>query len=196
MGRIRFTLTPGLITAMAVALLFGLSLFLRAYLPHDMVFSGDQVKFVGADAYYHMRLVDSLVQNFPNYTTFDPYLYYPYGSTWQYMPFFDLLIAASALVVGLGSPTLHTIEAVAAYMPAILGALTVIPVYFIGKELFSRKAGLLAAALIAILPGEFMGRSLLGATDHHIAEVLFSAAAMLFFIMAITSAREKRLIPI
>ncbi|HEY90481.1 MAG TPA: oligosaccharyl transferase, archaeosortase A system-associated, partial [Dehalococcoidia bacterium] len=191
MGRIRFS--PGLITAMAVALLFGLSLFLRAYLPHDMVFSGDQVKFVGADAYYHMRLVDSLVQNFPNYTTFDPYLYYPHGSYWQYMPFFDLLIAASALVVGLGSPTLHTIEVVAAYLPAILGALTVIPVYFIGKELFSRRAGLLAAALIAILPGEFMGRSVLGATDHHIAEVLFSAAAMLFFIMAVKSAREKRL---
>ncbi len=193
MGRIRFTLTPGLITAMAVALLFGLSLFLRTYLPHDMVFSGDQVKFVGADAYYHMRLVDSLVHNFPNYITFDPYLYYPYGSTWQYMPFFDLLIAASALVAGLGAPALHTVEVVGAYVPAILGALAVIPVYFIGKELFSRRAGLLAAALIAILPGEFMGRSVLGATDHHVAEVLFSAVAMLFFIMAIKSAREKRL---
>ena len=191
MGRIR--LAPGLITALVIALLCGLSLFLRAYLPHDWVFSGDQVKFVGADAYYHMRLVDSLVHNFPNYTTFDPYLYYPYGSTWQYMPFFDLLITASALVVGLGTPTLHTVEVVAAYLPAILGALTVIPVYFIGKELFSRRAGLLAAALIAVLPGEFMGRSILGATDHHIAEVLFSAVAILFFIMAIKSAREKQL---
>ena len=191
MGRIKFT--PRLVTVVAVALLAGLALFLRAYLSHDWVFAGDQVKFVGADAHYHMRLVDSLVRNFPTQITFDPYLYYPYGSTWQYMPFFDWLIAGSALLVGLGSPTLHTVEAVGAYLPAILGALTVIPVYFIGRELFGRRAGLLAAALIAILSGEFMGRSVLGATDHHAAEVLFSASAMMFFVMAIKSARHKRL---
>jgi len=191
MGRVRFS--PGLIAALVVALLSGLAFFLRVYLPYDWIFIGDRVEFVGADAHYHMRLVDSLVRNFPTYITFDPYLYYPYGSAWQYMPFFDWLIAGSALLVGLGSPTLHTIEAVGAYLPAILGALTVIPVYFIGRELFGRRAGLLAAALIAILPGEFMGRSVLGATDHHIAEVLFSTIAMMFFIMAIKSARHKRL---
>jgi oligosaccharyl transferase (archaeosortase A-associated) len=191
MGRTRFS--PGLITVLVVALLSGLAFFLRAYLPHDWIFAGDQVKFVGADAHYHMRLVDSLVRNFPTHITFDPYLYYPYGSTWPYMPFFDWLIAGSALLVGLGSPTLHTIEAVGAYLPAILGALTVIPVYFIGRELFGRRPGLLAAALIAVLPGEFMGRSVLGATDHHIAEVLFSAVAMMFFIMALKSARHKRM---
>jgi len=191
MGKKR--LSPGLITFLVIALLVGISLFLRAYLPHDAVFDGDRVNFVGADSWYHMRLVDSLVHNFPHYTTFDPYLFYPSGSTWQYMPFFDLLIAASALLVGLGSPTPHTVEVVAAYLPAILGALTVIPVYFIGRELFSRKAGLLAAALVAIIPGEFMGRSVLGAADHHIAEVLFSTVAMLFFIMSIKSAREKQL---
>lgn len=191
MGKIRFS--PGLVTVVVIALLSGLAFFLRAYLPHDWVFAGDQVKFVGADAHYHMRLVDSLVRNFPTHITFDPYLYYPYGSTWQYMPFFDWLIAGSALLVGLGSPSLQTIEAVAAYLPAILGALTVIPVYFIGRELFGRRAGLLAAALIAILPGEFMGRSVLGATDHHAAEVLFSTSAMMFCIMALKSARHKRL---
>ena len=191
MNRGRFS--PGLATAVAVGLLFGLALFLRAYLPHDWVFVGDQVKFVGADAHYHMRLVDSLVHNFPTHITFDPYLFYPYGSTWEYMPFFDWLIAGSALVVGLGSPTQHIVEMVGAYLPAVLGALTVIPVYFIGKEVFGRRAGLLAAALIAVIPGEFMGRSILGATDHHVAEALFSAVAMLFFILALKSAREKRL---
>jgi len=190
MDRTRLSKGPG--TVVAVALLFGLALFLRAYVPHDWVFVGDEVKFIGADAHYHMRLVDSLVRNFPQYITFDPYLYYPYGSTWEYMPFFDWLIAGSALVVGLGHPTLHTIEVIGAYLPAILGALTVIPAYFIGRELFGRRAGLLSAAVIAVLPGEFMGRSVLGATDHHVAEVLFSAVAMLFFIMAVRSAREKR----
>ncbi|GAI16774.1 unnamed protein product, partial [marine sediment metagenome] len=59
-----------------------------------------------------------------------------------------------------GSPSPHTIDAVGAYVPAILGTLTIIPVYFIGKELFNRWVGILAAALVAILPGEFLNRSL------------------------------------
>jgi dolichyl-diphosphooligosaccharide--protein glycosyltransferase len=80
---------------------------------------------------------------------------------------------------------------VAAYVPPILGTLTLIPVYFIGKELFNRWAGVIAAALVAILPGEFLHRSLLGFTDHHIAETLFTTVFALFLIMAIKRARER-----
>ncbi|GAG14645.1 unnamed protein product, partial [marine sediment metagenome] len=94
-------------------------------------------------------------------------------------------------VIGLGSPTQHTIEIVGAYFPAILGALVTVPVYFIGRELFNRTVGLLSAGLIAILPGQFLMRSLLGFTDHHIAEVLFSTTAALFLILAIKRAKEK-----
>jgi dolichyl-diphosphooligosaccharide--protein glycosyltransferase len=64
-------------------------------------------------------------------------------------------------------------------------------VYFIGKELFNRWAGVIAAALVAILPGEFLHRSLLGFTDHHIAETLFTTVFALFLIMAIKRARER-----
>ena len=38
------------------------------------------------------------------------------------------------------------------FVPALFGALLVFPVYFIGKILFGRKAGLIAALLIAIIP--------------------------------------------
>jgi len=78
-------------------------------------------------------------------------------------------------------------------MPAILGTLTLIPVYFIGKELFNRWVGVISAALVVILPGEFLHRSLLGFTDHHVAEVLFSAVCVLFLIMAIKRAREREI---
>ena len=84
-------------------------------------------------------------------------------------------------------------EAVAAYMPAILGSLSIIPVYFIGKELFNRWAGVIAAALLVVMPGEFLHRSLLGFTDHHVAEVLFSTVSILFLIMAIKRAREREI---
>jgi dolichyl-phosphooligosaccharide-protein glycotransferase len=82
---------------------------------------------------------------------------------------------------------------VSAYLPAILGTLTVVPVYFIGKILINRWAGVLSAALIAILPGEFLGRTLLGYTDRDAFEVMLSALTILLLILTIKSAREKHL---
>jgi dolichyl-diphosphooligosaccharide--protein glycosyltransferase len=52
--------------------------------------------------------------------------------------------------------------------------------------------GVLAAGLVAILPGEFLGRSILGFTDNHIAETLFSTVVALFLILAIKSAGAKQ----
>ena len=185
--------SPKFIAGIIVALFFGVALYLRIALPYDKVFGGRWIKFTSADAYYHMRLVDNLVHNFPHRITFDPYIFFPYGSTWPSMPFFDWLLAGITLLVGLGSPTQHTVDVVGAYFPAILGALTVIPVYFIGKALFNRWVGVISAGLIAILPGEFLGRSSLGFTDHHVAETLFSTIAILFLIMAIKSAKQRQL---
>ncbi|MEE8420280.1 MAG: STT3 domain-containing protein, partial [Dehalococcoidales bacterium] len=71
--------------------------------------------------------------------------------------------------------------------------LTVFPVYIIGKKVFGRWAGIFAAGLIAIMPGEFLGRSILGFTDHHIAEVLLTTTAVMFLVMAIKVSLERGL---
>jgi len=185
--------SPGLIAGLFVALFFGVSLFIRAYLPYDQIFSGEWVKFSGNDAYIQMRLVDSLVHNFPRLIDFDPYLLYPFGMRLDNIHFFNWLLAGVIWAIGLGAPTQHTIDVVGAYFPTVLAALTVIPVYFIGKELFGRWAGVIAAGLVAILPGEYLGRSILGFTDHHVAETLFTTIAIMFFIMAIKRAQESGL---
>ncbi len=182
-----------LIMGIILALFFGVALYLRVYFPYDKVFVGDWIKFTGNDAYYHMRLVDNLIHNFPHLFSFDPYLIYPDGGGIGNIRFFDWLLAGIIWVIGLGSPTEHTIDVVGVYYPAVLGALTVIPVYFIGRELFGRWAGVLSAGLIAILPGEFLGRSILGGTDHHVAETLFSTVAILFLMLAIKTASEMQL---
>ncbi len=187
-------LRPKLITGIILALFFGVALGIRAGLPYDVIFAGDWIKFTGVDAYYHMRLVDNLVHNFPHLFSFDPYFIYPDGGGGiGSIYFFDWLLASIIWVIGLGSPTQQTIDMVSVYFPAVLGALTVIPVYFIGKELFGRWAGVLSAGLIAILPGEFLGRSILGFTDHHIAETLFTTVTMLFLILAIKAASQRQL---
>lgn len=181
-------------TGIILALLFGVALYLRAYLPYNKIFTAEGIKFAGNDAYYFMRQVDILAHHFPNVTTIEPYYIYPGGVGGPVVfRFFAWLLAGIVWVIGLGSPTEHMIDVVSAYYPAVLGALTVIPVYFIGKELLNRWAGLLAAGLVILLPGEFLGRSILGFTDQHVAEVLFTTVSMMFLILAVKTARQRQL---
>lgn len=186
-------LHPIVIVGIILAVLCGISLYIRIALPYDQIFVNNGVWFRETDAYYYMRNIETLVHNFPHFNSFDPYMLYPGGAGVLARPFFPWLIAGIIRLVSGGAPTLYTMEAVAVYMPAILGTLTLIPVYFIGKELFNRWVGVISAALVAILPTEFLHRSLLGFTDHHVAEVLFSTLCILFLIMAIKRAREREI---
>ncbi|MEA3415798.1 MAG: oligosaccharyl transferase, archaeosortase A system-associated, partial [Thermodesulfobacteriota bacterium] len=174
--------------------IFAIALYIRAVLPYDSVFLIDgTVRFGGNDPWYHMRLVHSLLHNYPHALFYDAHAIPPYGCYIHFGPLFDHTIALLSIIIGLGHPTPHLIDTIGAYFPAVLGALVVIPVYFIGKHLHNRGTGLLAALIIATLPGQFLSRSLLGFTDHHVAETLFSTATILFFILALISARNQNL---
>jgi len=186
-------LSPIVIVGIILAALCGISLYIRIALPYDQIFVNGGVWFRETDAYYYMRNIENLFYNFPHFNPFDPYMLYPGGGAGLVRPFFAWFIAGIIRLVSVGVPTLHTMESIAAYMPAILGTLTLIPVYFIGKELFNRWVGVISAALVVILPGEFLHRSLLGFTDHHVAEVLFTTVCILFIIMAVKRAREREI---
>jgi oligosaccharyl transferase (archaeosortase A-associated) len=188
---------PGFSSNLFIALMLlvftGVALYLRVAFVYGDVFTPNWIKFTGNDAYFQMRLVDTIVNNFPHLANFDPYLQFPGGMVLNNIHLFNWLLASIAWVVGLGSPTEHTVDVIGVYFPAVLGALTILPVYFVGKELFGRWAGLISAALLTILPGEFLGRSILGFTDQHVAETFLTATAMLFLILAIKSARQSGL---
>ncbi len=185
--------SASVIYGVAIALIFGFALFLRTYFPYHNVFTGTWVRFQYEDAYYHMRLIENLSHHFPHPIFFDPFTFYPHGLAVYFAPFFDILVGFFIWVIGLGHPSTHVIETVAAYFPAVLGALVTFPVYFIGKELFNRKVGLIAAALVVIIPSQFLLRSLLGFTDHHVAETFFSTLIILFLILAVKRAKEKEI---
>ncbi len=178
---------------LAVALIGFAALWIRT-LPSDTVFLSDGfVKFVSNDAWYHIRLLSALLENYPHRIFFNPMTNYPYGSYIHFGPLFDQMIAITSLVLGLGNPSSELVNTVAAYFPAVLGALTVIPVYYIGKYLGGHKTGILAAILIAFAPGQFLSRSMIGFTDHHVAEALFSTFFIMFFMLALISAKKKEL---
>jgi len=186
-------LSPRFIVAILIAVAFGISLIFRVVLPFDQVFGGDFIKYTGVDAYFHMRLVDNMVHNFPHLTSFDPYFYFPGGAqiTNSYFP--DWVLAGIIWLFGLGSPTQHTTDVISVLYPAMIAALTVIPVYFIGKALFNRWVGVIAAFLMAVLPGEYLGRTILGLNDTPGIEVLLSTTFIAFMIWAVKTARERGL---
>jgi dolichyl-diphosphooligosaccharide--protein glycosyltransferase len=122
--------------------------------PSDSVFlSNGFVRFGGNDPWYHMRTLNLLLENYPNRVFFNPMTNYPSGSYIHFGPLFDQMMAITSLFLGMGSPSQELVNAVGAYFPAVLGALTVIPVYYIGKYLGDHKTGILAAILIAFAPG-------------------------------------------
>ncbi|OFV66533.1 MAG: transmembrane oligosaccharyl transferase [Candidatus Syntrophoarchaeum butanivorans] len=179
-----------LVYGILVALTFTIALYIRC-LPKSSVFGGGFVRFGGNDPWYNMRIVENTLSHFPHRINFDAYTYFPHG---QYHPFaflFDQILAFIIWVAGLGAPSQHLAEVIGAYYPAVLGALTVIPVYIIGKEIYNRNVGILSAALLAVLPGQFLSRSLLGFTDHHVMETLLATWVIAFFVITVKSAQNQ-----
>ena len=172
-------------------IIFVLSLYLRAVMPFDSVFRDGIVVFASDDAVFHMRLVEHTLYNFPNRIFFDAMTQYPLGNDLHFGPLWTYMIASVSLIIGLGNYNMETVNITGAYFPAVFGALVVFPVYFIGKYLGNRTTGLFAALMIAILPGQFFSRSMLGFTDHHVAEVLFSTMTLAFLMLSLKCGRNK-----
>ncbi len=176
----------------ALFIIFGVALIIRTVLPYNTVFK-DTVRFASDDAVFHMRLVENALfgNHFPSRPFFDAYTYFPHGTSLHFAPLFEQIIIFATWIISLGAPTIAVMEAVGAYYPAILGALVVFPVYIIGKEVCNKYAGLIAAVLVATLPGQFLQRSIIGFTDHHVAEALLSTIAVMFLILALKRAKEE-----
>jgi dolichyl-phosphooligosaccharide-protein glycotransferase len=174
-----------LIAAMVVA-------FIVRMLSYASVTANGGISFRGYDDFYHMRLITYAASNFPHFLNFDSYINYPYGFEIGWPPFFDLLGALLAKVLGGGQPDLHAVEFAGALLPVLLGVLTIIPLYVVSSAILDRKTGLLAAFIFAILPAHIY-ISYFGLADHHVAEALLTTASYAFFILSLKSAREESL---
>lgn len=180
-------------TGVILALITILAFALRVIVGYRAVFSQDFIAFTENDAWYHMRLVDGLVQTFPWRIWYDQYLIHPGGDAVNPGPMFDWLIAGTALTLGWGAPSPRLVDTVGAFTPPVLGALTVLPICVIASVVFSRRAGLWAAFCFAVMPSGAFIRSTLGFTDHHCAEVFFSTLTLMFLVKATENMALSRL---
>lgn len=168
-----------------------LSLWLRTAWSWPFVFTAWGVDFQEPDAWFHLRTAHNLLAHFPWRSGFDPYALFPGGMNMPTGPLWDYLIAGTAWIAGFGSPSPVLTDRVAAWLPAILGALCPIPVFRVTRRLFGRTAGLFAALWIAVTPGEFIWLTHLGNADHHAAEGLFSLLVFCFLCAAAESQASR-----
>ena len=117
----------------------------------------DQYYLSGPDPYYNMRHVEETLYGenpgqYPFYAENDPLLNYPLGRSGGRGPFMNILSIGFGQLL---TPFMDEADAVGLsmqFLPALFGALLVFPIYFIGKTLFSKKVGILAALFLALVP--------------------------------------------
>ncbi|MFX1435599.1 MAG: STT3 domain-containing protein [Promethearchaeota archaeon] len=74
------------------------------------------------------------------------------------------------------------------YFPAFMGGLTVLVIYFLGKEMLNRSTGLIAAFFLAFNPG-YLQRTTAGFFDNETIGVLATLLTFLFFLKAIRTGK-------
>lgn len=162
---------------------FVVALYLRIRLPYANSIQAGSIIISDFDPYYHLRIGEFTIQHFPNVLAFDPYVDYPNGFWIGWPPLYDFLASAYAMAA---MALFHVDYQVGvATFPAVLGALAILPIYYITKLVFDWKAGIVAAALLTVIPANLL-RSMVGNLNHHVAaEVLFPALLLLFFMLAL-----------
>jgi len=170
-----------------IALAIIIGFYLRIVNPWNSVFVPwmDGARLGGNDPWYYFRLIDNCLHNFPDRIWFDAFTYYPYGTYVHFGPF---LVYFSAIVAKLaGAATPAQIRSVIAFVPTIGGSLLALPAYLLTKEVFNKKAGVIASLLVVIIPGQLLARSVLGFNDHHVWEVFWMTSTLALFACSVNS---------
>ena len=170
--------------------IFFLALFIRVYFNVGEA-TDDGFKMTGgSDPYYHKRAVDWVIHKH-EHLGFDPMLNYPIGIPNPRPPIFDWSLALTGIVISpffggdVDEATWWAVE----FMPALWGALIILPVYFIGKESFNKRTGLMAAFLISIMAGH-VGHATFALADHDSFFLFFAAVSIYYFQRAVNCLRD------
>jgi dolichyl-diphosphooligosaccharide--protein glycosyltransferase len=164
-----------------------LALAVRA-LGLEKVFPGDgTVVFALGDAFYHARRALFSFEHFPQVLLRDPYLNFPLGAFVPWPPLYDLALGGVARLFGSSQAVF---ERVAAWAPAVLGTLTLWPVYTAGSRLGGRGVGITAATLFALFPATAL-YSNVGNADHHAAQALIGATVLALCLAIVSPGQDE-----
>ncbi len=107
----------------------------------------------GSDSYYHSRVMQYIIANHTN-LVFDPLLKYPVGAINPREPLFDWMNAILGIVFApfFGGSQVNAGAFFLNLQAPLWAALTVFPIYLIGREIGDRRTGLIAAIIFPFLP--------------------------------------------
>ncbi|MCB9557230.1 MAG: hypothetical protein H6707_14070 [Deltaproteobacteria bacterium] len=156
------------------ALLIGALLFFAAFslrsAAYQQVFVGDETFVFADDPPYHLIRTQQTLDNYPKVPNHDPRLNFPHGGELIWPPGMPLLLATIAKLGGLGPRA--SLGAIAAWIPPLVGALTVLLLFLGTKRWLGLIGATTAAALLVIIPAHVQ-YSVISRFDHHLFEPLF-----------------------
>jgi len=160
--------------------IFALAFGTRAHLfKYDYMF--------GFDTYYHARMAGLLVQE-GSLPDVDPQAYYFMEEGGGNLPqnrFFWYFTAGIYNITTLGAGYDKELWiSYVKFLPALFGALTSIALFFVGKELYDKRAGYVMAMMAAIVPS-FVYRTLAGFFEEDSLGFLWMVIGLVFFVRAV-----------
>jgi asparagine N-glycosylation enzyme membrane subunit Stt3 len=171
--------------------IFALAMFLRTYFGFGPATDPAFLVSGGSDSYYHKRIIDYVVDT-GKHLVYDPLLGYPIGLRSGRPPLYDWSVAVTGIAA---SPLFSSVDVSVWYSflfsTAVWGSLTIFPLFFLTKEAFGRRAGLLAAFFLAIMPAHIQ-RSPFSNADHDAYTLFFAVAAFFFFLRALHLLEDKK----
>jgi asparagine N-glycosylation enzyme membrane subunit Stt3 len=170
--------------------IFFLALFIRSYFAYSTAFGNGDLVSGGSDSYYWQRIINYNANTGKNFY-WDPLINFPDGIRNPRPPMYSFSVAVpSVLAEDLFSNLDSSMGFFLLWSTAIWGALTIFPVYLLGKETFGKRVGLVAAFLLAVMPSHVQ-RSVLSNADHD-AFILFFITFTFYFLLKAVKAQQHR----
>jgi dolichyl-phosphooligosaccharide-protein glycotransferase len=178
--------------AVAVLLAGGL----RVAFNYGAATDGGVYRYAGNDDYYHLRVVQN-TQETGEHIVVDPLLNYPVPYRNPRPPLYDWHVAIAGQILGFlsgeaspGEPALEAGQYALEWGSAFWGALTVIPIFMLGRATFGNRVGIWAAFLLAASPAHIQ-RSGFGLGDHDAFIVFFLCLGAYFLVRALQLTRDE-----
>ena len=177
-------------TLFVLLVIFGLAWFLRAWFVWDLA-APQGLLSGGSDSFYYENIIRHAVTT-GRQIDMDCLLNYPICVMNPRPPMFAWFSASvGSLLSPLATDVWSSVSAVFLMSTAFWGALTVIPTYLLAKDAFGKRAGIIAAFLLAVLPAHLQ-RSPATNADHDSFVLFFVVTAFYFFLKSLEGLNEKR----
>ena len=198
LGRLRLNLSHATIISMSALVLILFVAFTIRILPLRWEIPTGTVRLNEFDPYYQFILTRFMVQHGPLSPYIGPlspyiehHLWYPQGLDMSHsLPGLPMTTATLYTIISFLGVNVD-LMAFASFIPAIIGAITCLLMYFVGKDLGGKPVGLLAALFLALSPG-YIQRTALGFFDTEVPGIFALVLFVLLFLRANDENRTLR----